>query len=109
MAEQGNAPVQPYRDVSPSPYARRYGHGHSDSTDNLVSGAMQHARNASRGAYIAHFWGMCFGALCNAIVAFGLISFVHWGVPALWGLHVSNRAQAFAASALAKLDVRFGY
>jgi hypothetical protein len=57
-----------------------------------------YVENARRGAYLAYFWGMCFGALVNGGLAFGFIALLHWGVPHLWGLHVSNTDQSFAVA-----------
>jgi hypothetical protein len=59
-----------------------------------------YTENATRGAYLSYFWGMCSGALSNGCLAFGFVAFVHWGVPHLWGIHVSNHGQAFALGAV---------
>ena len=69
-------------------------------TAALAAATQYYSENASRGAYLAYFWGMCFGALCNGSLAFGFVALVHWGVPHLWGIHVSNTGQAFAVGAV---------
>lgn len=69
-------------------------------TAALEAATQYYAENASRGAYLTYFWGMCFGALCNGALAFGFVALVHWGVPHLWHLEVSNTGQAFAVGAV---------
>ncbi len=69
-------------------------------TAALEAATKYYSENASRGAYLAYFWGMCFGALCNGALAFGFVALVHWGVPHLWGIHVSNKGQAVAVGAV---------